>query len=88
MVHGANVGLKELSNAESDPTLTGHYRVCAVRAHLLEMAGDREGALVQYRRAARLTLSVPERRYLKERATRLARSGGSTPKGRGAKDQR
>jgi predicted RNA polymerase sigma factor len=72
MVHGATVGLKELSNAESDPTLTGHYRVCAVRAHLLDMAGDREGAVAHYRRAARLTLSVPERRYLKERATRLA----------------
>ena len=71
MVHGADVGLEELSDAESDPTLTGHYRVCAVRAHLLEKAGDREGALAQYRRAARLTLSVPERRYLESRAKSL-----------------
>jgi predicted RNA polymerase sigma factor len=72
MVHGPNVGLAELSDAETDPALAGHYRVFAVRAHLLDMAGDREEALVYYRRAARLTLSIPERRYLKSRATSLA----------------
>ena len=72
MVHGPNVGLEELSDAETDPALAGHYRVFAVRAHLLDMAGDREQALTYYRRAARLTLSVPERRYLKSRATSLA----------------
>ena len=72
MVHGPNDGLEELSDAETDPALAGHYRVSAVRAHLLEMAGDREGALSHYRRAARLTLSIPERRYLKSRATSLA----------------
>jgi predicted RNA polymerase sigma factor len=72
MVHGPNVGLVALSDAEEDPVLAGHHRVSAVRAHLLEMAGDREGALSHYRRAARLTLSIPERRYLKSRATSLA----------------
>jgi predicted RNA polymerase sigma factor len=72
MVHGPNVGLVDLSDAETDPALAGHHRVSAVRAHLLEMAGDREGALSHYRRAARLTLSIPERRYLKSRATSLA----------------
>jgi RNA polymerase sigma factor (sigma-70 family) len=72
MVHGPNVGLEELSDAETDPALAGHYRVFAVRAHLLDMAGEREQALSYYRRAARLTLSVPERRYLKSRATSLA----------------
>jgi predicted RNA polymerase sigma factor len=72
MVHGPNVGLEELSEAETDPALAGHYRVSSVRAHLLDMAGDREEALTYYRRAARLTLSVPERRYLESRATSLA----------------
>jgi predicted RNA polymerase sigma factor len=72
MVHGPNVGLVELSAAETDPALAGHYRVSAVRAHLLEMAEDSEGALSHYRQAARLTLSIRERRYLKSRARSLA----------------
>jgi RNA polymerase sigma factor (sigma-70 family) len=72
MVHGPNVGLEELSDAETDPALVDHYRVSAVRAHLLDMAGDREQALRHYRRAARLTLSIPERDYLRARARRLA----------------
>ncbi len=72
MVHGPNAGLEELSQAETDPELAGHYRVVAVCAHLLEMTGDYEEALSHYQRAARLTLSVPERRYLESRARRLA----------------
>lgn len=72
MVHGPNAGLEELSDAETDAALAGHYRVSAVRAHLLDMVGDREGALTDYRRAARLTLSIPERDYLRARAKRLA----------------
>ena len=46
--------------------------MAAVRAHLLEMAGDRAAARAEYRLAARLTLSVPEQRYLESRAARLA----------------
>jgi predicted RNA polymerase sigma factor len=42
-----------------------------VRAHLLEMAGDRAAAHDAYRRAARLTTSLPEQRYLEARAARL-----------------
>jgi RNA polymerase sigma factor (sigma-70 family) len=72
VVHGPNVGLEELADAETDPALAGHYRVSAVRAHLLDMAGDRDEALAHYLRAARLTLSVPERLYLKSRATSRA----------------
>jgi predicted RNA polymerase sigma factor len=44
----------------------------AVRAHLLEMAGDQAGARERYRAAARGTTSLPERRYLEARAARLA----------------
>ena len=43
----------------------------AVRAHLLELAGDREAARDNYRAAARGTTSLPEQRYLEARAARL-----------------
>jgi RNA polymerase sigma factor (sigma-70 family) len=70
MVHGPDAGLAELARAEADPALAGHHRVDAVRAHLLELAGDREAARGWYLRAARRTLSVPEQRYLTARAAR------------------
>jgi RNA polymerase sigma factor (sigma-70 family) len=71
MVDGPLVALVELQAAEADPALAEHYRVAAVRAHLLEMAGDLDGARQQYRLAARRTLSIPEQRYLDSRAARL-----------------
>ncbi len=72
MVHGPAAGLDQLAAAEGDAALAGHHRVDAVRAHLLEMAGDREAARAGYRLAARRTLSIPEQRYLESRAARLA----------------
>ena len=48
-----------------------HYRLDAVRAHLLERAGDYERALVHYRAAAERTASIPERNYLTSKAARL-----------------
>ena len=72
MVHGPASALDELPAAERHAALAGHHRVDAVRAHLLEMAGDREAARAAYRVAARHTLSVPEQRYLESRAARLA----------------
>ncbi len=72
MVEGPDAGLAQLAEAEDDPALARHHRVEAVRAHLLEMAGDREAARIHYGRAARRTLSVPEQRYLESRAARLA----------------
>jgi RNA polymerase sigma factor (sigma-70 family) len=72
MVAGPQAGLRELATAEADPALAGHHRVDAVRAHLLEMAGDREAARAQYLLAARRTHSVPEQRYLRSRARQLS----------------
>jgi RNA polymerase sigma factor (sigma-70 family) len=72
MVHGPQVGLEQLAEARSDPALAAHYRVDAVRAHLLELAGDRQAAREAYRLAARRTQSVPEQRYLESRAADLA----------------
>jgi len=68
MVDGPQEALVRLAAAE--PALAGYHRVDAVRAHLLEQAGDRDAARACYRRAAELTLSVPERQYLLARAAR------------------
>ncbi|GAA2394632.1 sigma factor-like helix-turn-helix DNA-binding protein [Dactylosporangium salmoneum] len=71
MVGGPEAGLAALDKIDEDPVLARHHRTAAVRAHLLELAGDRAGAQEQYRLAARLTLSRPEQRYLESRAARL-----------------
>ncbi len=67
MVHGPAAGLALLAELESGP-LAGHHRRHAVRAHLLELAGDREAAASAWRRAAELAGSEPERRHLLRRA--------------------
>jgi RNA polymerase sigma factor (sigma-70 family) len=72
MVDGPEVALSALDKAAADPALADHHRVAAVRAHLLERAGDRSGAREQYRLAARRTLSLPEQRYLESRAAALS----------------
>jgi RNA polymerase sigma factor (sigma-70 family) len=73
MAEGPRAGLELL--AEVEPRLEGHHRVHAVRAHLLELAGDRQGAHAEYSRAAELTASLPEQRYLTRRAARLSAGG-------------
>jgi predicted RNA polymerase sigma factor len=70
MVDGPGAGLALL--AELDGRLAGHHRLDAVRAHLLEMAGDLEGAIVHYRTAAGRTTSLAERTYLTTQAARLS----------------
>jgi RNA polymerase sigma factor (sigma-70 family) len=71
MVHGPSKGLQLLQALDSDARVAGHHRLEAVRAHLLEMAGDREGAIAHYRIAADRTTSTPERNYLITQAARL-----------------
>jgi RNA polymerase sigma factor (sigma-70 family) len=75
MVHGPRAGLAQLAAAEADPALAGHHRLHAVRAHLLDLAGDRQEARTAYELAARRTLSIPEKRYLESRASRLSDAG-------------
>jgi RNA polymerase sigma factor (sigma-70 family) len=72
MTRGPQAGLDLLQGLETDRRVAGHHRVDAVRAHLLEMAGDVDAARASYRRAARGTTSLPEQRYLEARAARLA----------------
>jgi predicted RNA polymerase sigma factor len=73
MARGPRVGLRQLVELETDKRLAGHHRLAAVRAHLLEMAGDRAEAVTAYRAAAALTASEPEQRYLLGRAGRLVK---------------
>ena len=69
MADGPAAGLALLDGI--DERMAGHYRLDAVRAHLLELAGDTEAALALYRAAAGRTTSLPEQRYLAGRAARL-----------------
>ncbi|MDN5767332.1 MAG: RNA polymerase sigma factor, partial [Humibacillus sp.] len=71
MAQGAAAGLAALTEIETRGKLARHHRFHAVRAHLLEREGDVESARQAYRLAASLTMSLPEQRYLSERADRL-----------------
>ena len=71
MVHGPSRGLELIRALDSDTRLAAHHRLDAVRAHLLEMSGDSEKAIVHYRIAAGRTTSGPERNYLITQAARL-----------------
>jgi predicted RNA polymerase sigma factor len=72
MVSGPGAGLAQLDEIERDRRLEGHYRLDAVRAHLLELAGDAPRARERYLAAAGRTASLPERNYLMAKAARLA----------------
>ncbi|MFS8102746.1 sigma-70 family RNA polymerase sigma factor [Lentzea alba] len=65
MVHGPQQALQELSTLDLD-----HYRVHAVKAHLLDLQGEHDQAREEYEKAAKRTLSVPEQRYLRSRSRR------------------
>jgi RNA polymerase sigma factor (sigma-70 family) len=69
MADGPAAGLAMLDSVAEQ--LDGNYRVDAVRAHLLELAGDTEAARDHYRAAAARTTSLPEQRHLTKRAARL-----------------
>jgi RNA polymerase sigma factor (sigma-70 family) len=71
MVHGPSAGLALLDALEDDRHLGAHHRLDAVRAHLLELAGDAEAARRHYRMAASRATNAPERDYLLTRAARL-----------------
>ena len=75
MVHGPRKGLELLDALQNDPRLANHHRLDAVRAHLLERAGDHRNAVEHYRAAAEKTGSLPERNYLLAQAARLAGEG-------------
>jgi RNA polymerase sigma factor (sigma-70 family) len=71
MVDGPRAGLAVLGTLDADDRMAHTHRLEAVRGHLLELAGEPRAARESYRRAARMTASVPEQRYLAMRAARL-----------------
>lgn len=73
MVHGPRAGLALLEPLDADQRTAGSHRRAAVRAHLLEEAGDRAAALEQFG-TARLATSEPEAAYLTRRARSLSRT--------------
>jgi RNA polymerase sigma factor (sigma-70 family) len=72
MVHGPKSGLELLRTLDSDARLAEHHRLEAVRAHLLEMAGERDAAVAHYRIAASRATSLAERDYLMMKAAKLS----------------
>jgi len=68
MLRGPEAGLALLAEVERDGRLARSHRVAAVRAHLLDRAGEHAAAADAYETAARLTTSLPERQYLQRRA--------------------
>jgi len=66
---GPLAGLAVLGELDGDERMSGNHRLEAVRAHLLERAGQRERAHQAYLKAARMTASVPEKLYLTLRAS-------------------
>ncbi len=77
MADGPQAGLALLDGL--DDQLNGRYRLAAVRAHLLELAGDREAALMHYRAAASRTTNLAEQRYLTTEAACLKKEAASNP---------
>ena len=74
MVNGPAAGLQLVDELDEDSRITGHYRLDAVRGHLLERLGDVDGAVAGYNAAAQRTTSMPERNYLLMKAATLRRA--------------
>ena len=72
MVHGPARGLELLDALTHDARIAEHHRLDAARAHLLELAGRCDAAVLQYRAAAAKTANLPERNYLLTQAARLS----------------
>ena len=72
MVKGPLAGLALLGTLDADGRMAHNHRLEAVRAHLLERAGELVAARDSYRKAARMTASIPEQRYLAMKAAHLA----------------
>jgi len=64
MVQGPAAGLEMLDALAAGGRLAGTHRLDAVRGHLLELAGDRDGAVRHYLAAANRTTNTAERNYL------------------------
>lgn len=79
MVRGPDAGLAELDALVGDARLGRSHRMLAVRAGLLEQAGQRDAARTAFVEAASRAQNLPERRYLERQAARLADGDGGEP---------
>jgi RNA polymerase sigma factor (sigma-70 family) len=68
MAHGPNAGLDALTPLLERADQQRNHRLHAAQAHLLELTGNTDAAKNAYRLAARLTRSLPEQRYLNQKA--------------------
>jgi RNA polymerase sigma factor (sigma-70 family) len=75
MVRGPRAGLELLAVLSGDERMAEDHRLYSVRAHLLEMADERDAARDDYLMAAARTSNLPQQRYLHARAARLAGEG-------------
>jgi predicted RNA polymerase sigma factor len=71
MARGPQEGLDLLDTLQTDKRIAEDHRFHAVRAHLLEMAGDRVAAREAYLAAARRATNLPQQRHLHARAARI-----------------
>ncbi len=82
MIAGPRAGLERIQRLGADPRINADRHFHAVRAHLLEMAGDYAAALGAYRAAAGAATNLRQQRYLNQQISRLAQgSGGAGPGG-------
>ena len=77
MVQGPAAGLQILDVLAAGGQLASSHRLDAVRGHLLELAGDRDGAVRHYLAAANRTTNTSERNYLLTQAATLRESGST-----------
>ncbi len=71
MVRGADAGLELLDELQADDRIAEDHRFHAVRAHLLEMNGQRAAARDAYLAAAERATNLPQQRHLHDRAARI-----------------
>ena len=72
MARGPQAGLALLDQLGADHRIAEDHRLHAVRAHLLEMVGDRVAARDAYLAAAERATNLPQQRHLHARAARIA----------------
>ena len=77
MASGPPAGLAVLDGL--DGPLGDHHRLHAVRAHLNELAGDTDAAIVGFRAAAARATNRREQHYLTTRAAHLATAARPGP---------
>jgi predicted RNA polymerase sigma factor len=71
MAHGPRAGLQLIDKLQADSRVAEDYRLHAVRAHLLEMAGEIANAHESYLAAAERAPNLAQQRYLHAQAARL-----------------